>query len=153
MCKNPQSTRLSMIVKLKVDSHQLSPSHPVPPYRANIYFLPRNQQPRFTAPQLHHPIDGNKREGHSVQWAPRMKLGFGTALHFWCFLISLQSPGDKNSHKKPVFLTACLIQEAREGKLFRDLKDFASSPRKTWLPFKRDFPFSLYIYISFFFFF
>ena len=62
MCKNPQSTRLSMIVKLKVDSHQLSPSHPVPPYRANIYFLPRNQQPRFTAPQLHHPIDGNKRK-------------------------------------------------------------------------------------------
>ena len=74
-----------------------------------------------------------------------VKLGLEITLYFWCFLIL---PGDKSLCKKPVFLSKCLIQEAREGNLFSDLADsaillmdFGPSPRKTQPPFKQHLPF------------
>lgn len=51
-----------------------------------------------------------------------MKLGLGIPLYS-CFLILIESPGDKTLYKKPVFPTTCLIQEAKEVNLFRDLRN------------------------------
>lgn len=54
-----------------------------------------------------------------------VKLGLGITLYLWWFLILLQLPGDKSLYWKPVFLSKCLFQEAREVHLFSDLTDSA----------------------------